>query len=311
MAMLTKRFFILGCIMLISIFVIGQDRYQDLKTKIDSIRIDSTTFGEVYGAQLDEIVLDYKQINDALKIKIDSLNGAIQSLKETDLASKSKSSFMFYALIGAGALLLVFLILFIVFMLKSSKKNKLLKQANLELGKLKAEIEQLNKYIGSEKEQHQYSLELIESEKEKVISQLKKLTSEFETYKMQTSAKEEELNKKLEEINNSNIRLQQEYEVLKKELDLQLAKNEEAALTINELKDEIQQKTSSVYNAEQEISMIRQNYNSLAAKINELQKENELLKQQINEANETKEKVNSELKKFVEELQTMLPLPKK
>jgi len=309
--MLTKRFFILGCIMLISIFVIGQDRYQDLKTKIDSIRIDSTTFGEVYGAQLDEIVLDYKQINDALKIKIDSLNGAIQSLKETDLASKSKSSFMFYALIGAGALLLVFLILFIVFMLKSSKKNKLLKQANLELGKLKAEIEQLNKYIGSEKEQHQYSLELIESEKEKVISQLKKLTSEFETYKMQTSAKEEELNKKLEEINNSNIRLQQEYEVLKKELDLQLAKNEEAALTINELKDEIQQKTSSVYNAEQEISMIRQNYNSLAAKINELQKENELLKQQINEANETKEKVNSELKKFVEELQTMLPLPKK
>ncbi|NMD00468.1 MAG: hypothetical protein GYA62_12215 [Bacteroidales bacterium] len=311
MAMLTKRFFILGCIMLISIFVIGQDRYQDLKTKIDSIRIDSTTFGEVYGAQLDEIVLDYKQINDALKIKIDSLNGAIQSLKETDLASKSKSSFMFYALIGAGALLLVFLILFIVFMLKSSKKNKLLKQANLELGKLKAEIEQLNKYIGSEKEQHQYSLELIESEKEKVISQLKKLTSEFETYKMQTSAKEEELNKKLEEINNSNIRLQQEYDVLKKELDLQLAKNEEAALTINELKDEIQQKTSSVYNAEQEISMIRQNYNSLAAKINELQKENELLKQQINEANETKEKVNSELKKFVEELQTMLPLPKK
>ncbi len=309
--MLTKRFFILGCIMLISIFVIGQDRYQDLKTKIDSIRIDSTTFGEVYGAQLDEIVLDYKQINDALKIKIDSLNGAIQSLKETDLASKSKSSFMFYALIGAGALLLVFLILFIVFMLKSSKKNKLLKQANLELGKLKAEIEQLNKYIGSEKEQHQYSLELIESEKEKVISQLKKLTSEFETYKMQTSAKEEELNKKLEEINNSNIRLQQEYDVLKKELDLQLAKNEEAALTINELKDEIQQKTSSVYNAEQEISMIRQNYNSLAAKINELQKENELLKQQINEANETKEKVNSELKKFVEELQTMLPLPKK
>ncbi|HNV96099.1 MAG TPA: hypothetical protein PKG63_06465 [Bacteroidales bacterium] len=311
MAMLTKRFFILGCIMLISIFVIGQDRYQDLKTKIDSIRIDSTTFGEVYGAQLDEIVLDYKQINDALKIKIDSLNGAIQSLKETDLASKSKSSFMFYALIGAGALLLVFLILFIVFMLKSSKKNKLLKQANLELGKLKAEIEQLNKYIGSEKEQHQYSLELIESEKEKVISQLKKLTSEFETYKMQTSAKEEELNKKLEEINNSNIRLQQEYDVLKKELDLQLAKNEEAALTINELKDEIQQKTSSVYNAEQEISMIRQNYNSLAAQINELQKENELLKQQINEANETKEKVNSELKKFVEELQTMLPLPKK
>lgn len=309
--MLTKRFFILGCIMLISIFVIGQDRYQDLKTKIDSIRIDSTTFGEVYGTQLDEIVLDYKQINDALKIKIDSLNGAIQSLKETDLASKSKSSFMFYALIGVGALLLVFLILFIVFMLKSSKKNKLLKQANLELGKLKAEIEQLNKYIGSEKEQHQYSLELIESEKEKVISQLKKFTSEFETYKMQTSAKEEELNKKLEEINNSNIRLQQEYDVLKKELDLQLAKNEEAALTINELKDEIQQKTSSVYNAEQEISMIRQNYNSLAAQINELQKENELLKQQINEANETKEKVNSELKKFVEELQTMLPLPKK
>lgn len=312
--MQTNRIFIVGCIMLISMFGIAQEqdnRYQDLKTKMDSIRVDSTTFGELYGAQLDEIVLDYKQINDALKIKIDSLNQTINSMQNKELKTKNKSSFMFYGLLVSSALLLIFLILFFVFMLKSSKKQKLLKQTNLELGKLKTEVDKLNSYINSEKEQHQFSLNAIENEKNQVLTEFKRVTNEFETSKKQSLAKEEELNKKINEINQEYSRLMHDYESLKNELTHQLAKNEETAQEINELKEEIGKKTSLIFNAEQELIAVRQTNESLTAQLTEYKNENQLLRQQIIEANETKEKVNNELKKFVEELQTMLPLPKK
>ncbi|MGQ9848035.1 MAG: hypothetical protein ACUVQP_11135, partial [Bacteroidales bacterium] len=61
--MQTKIFLLIIGISIYVLPLFSQSSYQDLKNKIDTIKIDTTTFGEIYGTQLDEIFMDMKQIH--------------------------------------------------------------------------------------------------------------------------------------------------------------------------------------------------------------------------------------------------------
>jgi len=303
-------FFIFG-ISFIAIPIFSQTSYEQLKNKIDTIKIDSTTFGEIYGAQLDEIFMDMKQINDALTQKSDSLTQIIANLQESTHKNESKNKLYFYVALGLAVLILLFALLWLIFMIKAKKNKKLYQQTSLELGKCKAEIEKLNAYVASEKEQHQNTIELLENEKNKVISEYKQSIQNLEQTQQTLQEKENEWAQLKNTFEQTVEQLKQENKHLQNELSQQVAKNEETALIINELKENERLKNEQIVNLEIEIKNLIQTKENLLVQINELKMHNEELQQQIIEANSTKEKVNEELKKFVEELQTMLPLPKR
>lgn len=309
--MQTKIFFL---IIVISIYVLplfSQNSYQELKNKIDTVKIDTTTFGEIYGTQLDEIFMDMKQINEALAQKSDSLTMVIANMQDILLKNNSKVKLYLYAVIGSIFLIVLFALLWIIFMIKAFKNKKLYQQASLEIGKGKAEIEKLNVYINSEKEQHQYSKEMLEKEKNNIISELKQVSQQFEQTQQIFKQKENEWNENKNNLEQTIEQFKQENRRLNDELSQWVAKNEETAILLNELNERVRVKNEQLLNLENELNNLTQTRDTYLAQLEELRKKNEELQMQIAEANATKEKVNEELKKFVQELQTMLPLPKR
>ncbi|NSW45666.1 MAG: hypothetical protein HPY79_07625 [Bacteroidales bacterium] len=309
--MRTKTLFLIIGISFLVLPIFSQTSYEQLKNKIDTIKIDSTTFGEVYGTQLDEIFMDMKQINNALTLKSDSLTKVIANMQDTTLKNDSKNKLYFYAALVLAFLTVLFALLWFIFMMKANKRKKIYQETSLEIGKCKAEIEKLNAYLASEKEQHQYALEMLENEKNKVISEYKQLIQKLEQTQQTLQQKENELTQVKTTFEQTIEQYKQEKQHLQSELSQQVTKNEETALIINELKENERVKNEQINNLESEIKNLIQTKDNLLVQIDELKKNSEDLQQQIIEANLTKEKVNEELKKFVEELQTMLPLPKR
>ena len=309
--MRTKILFLIFGIYISVQSLFSQTAYQELKNKIDTIKLDSATFGEIYGTQLDEVFMDMKQINDALTQKSDSLTRLIATMQESSTKNDSKNKLYFYAAIGLAVSTVLFVLLWLIFMMKASKNKKLYQQTSLELGKSKAEIEKLNAYVASEKEQHQYALERLENEKNKVISEYKQLSQKFEQTQQALQQKESEWLQNKNTLEQTIEQYKQENQHLQSELSQQVTKNEETALIINELKEIERVKNEQLANLENEMKNLLQARDALLVQVDELKKNNEELQQQVVEANSTKEKVNEELKKFVEELQTMLPLPKR
>lgn len=298
----------------ISIYILplfSQNSYQELKNKIDTIKIDTTTFGEIYGTQLDEIFMDMKQINKALAQKSDSLAMVIAHMQDISLKNNSKTKLYLYAAIVSTFLFVLFALLGVIFMVKASKNKKLYQQANLEIGRGKAEIEKLNAYINSEKEQYQHSKEMLENEKNKIMVELNKTLQKFEQIQQIFKQKENEWNENKNNFEQIIEQFKQENRQLNEELSQWVAKNEKTAILLNELNEHIRVKNEQILNLENEINNYSQTKAMLIEQIDELKNNNELLKMQVAEANAIKEKVNKELKKFVQELQTMLPLPKK
>lgn len=308
--MQTKIFlFIIG----ISIYVIplfSQTSYQELKIKIDTVKIDTTTFGEMYGTQLDEIFMDMKQINEALAQKSDSLAMVVAKMHDFSLKNNSKSKLYLYATIGSSFLIVLFALLWIIFMIKASKNKKLYQKASLEIGKGKAEIEKLNSFINSEKEQYQYSKEMLENEKNKILAEFKQISQQLEQTQQILQQKENEWIQNKNNLEQTIEHYKQENRRLNDELSQWVAKNEETAILLNELNERVRVKNEQLLNLENELKNLSQTSDIYLAQIEELKKNNEELQMQIAEANAVKEKVNDELKKFVQELQTMLPLPK-
>lgn len=294
--MQTKLFLLIIGISIYVLPLFSQTSYQDLRNKIDTVKIDTSTFGIMYGTQLDEIFMDMKQINEALSQKSDSLTMVIANMHDFSLKNISKSKLYMYVAIGSTFLFVLFALLWITFMIKASKNKKLYQKANLEIGKGKAEIEKLNSYINSEKEQYQHSKEMLEKE----LKQIQQLLQQ----------KENELTQNKNNLEQSIEQFKQENKHLNEELSQWVAKNEETADLINELNERLRVKNEQILNLENELKKLSQTSNTYLIQLDELKKNNEVLQMQIAEANATKEKVNEELKKFVQELQTMLPLPK-
>lgn len=309
--MQTKIFLLITGISIYVLPLFSQNSYQELKNKIDTLKMDTTTFGEIYGTQLDEIFMDMKQINEALTQKSDSLAMVIAHMQDISLKNNSKTKLYLYATIVSTFLFVLFALLWIIFIVKASKNKKLYQQASLEIGKSKAEIEKLNAYINSEKEQYQSYKEMLENEKNKISAEFKQISQQLEQTQQILQQKENEWIQNKNNFEQTIEQFKQENLRLNDELSQWVAKNEETAILLNELNERVRVKNEQLLNLENELNNLTQTRDTYLAQLEELKKNNEALEMQIAEANATKEKVNEELKKFVQELQTMLPLPKR
>ncbi|MGQ9847777.1 MAG: hypothetical protein ACUVQP_09825, partial [Bacteroidales bacterium] len=234
----------------------------------------------------------------------------IFTMQKDSIKNNSKSKLYLYAAIGSTFLFILFALLWIIFMIKASKSKKLYQQANLEIGKRKADIEKLNAYINSEKEQYQSYKEVYENEKNKILAEFEQISKQLEQTQKTLLQKENEWIKTKNNLEQTIDQFKQENRRLNDELSHWIAKNEETAILLNELNERVRIKNEQLSNLENEFKILSQKADTYLTQIDQLTKSNQELQMQIAEANAIKEKVNDELKKFIQELQTMLPLPR-
>ncbi len=285
---------------------INFEEYQNLRKSLDTLIINNLTFNEMYGTQLDEIFMDFKQINEALKSEIDSLKQQKIGLEQNIKEISNQYKLFLYIAIAASSLLLIFIFIWIITLFKHGKTKKLYQQALLEIGKLNAEAEKIKQNFESEKEQQNAILEKSQEEIKKLTSISHKLQDENVVLKNEN-----------EKLNNEIKSLNEKFSSTQSLLLLEQAKCEELSAHVNELIEtnkntELQNKNISEQIAkyqfieqqyQQEIQMLNNN-------LEQIKQENEILKNELQKSVESEEKINQELKKFIAELQTMLPLPK-
>jgi len=282
------------------------EKYQNFRQTFDTIKVNNLTFNELYGTQLDEIFMDFKQINEALKIEIDSLNYQKNRLQQDINKINNQYHLFIYVAIAASSLLLVFIFIWIITLFKHGKTKKLYHQAQLEIGKLNAEIEKIKQNIELEKQQYNNSLANAQDESKKLMSISQRLQEE------NTALKQDN-----EKQNNEIKLLQEELSIVKSNLLQEQTKCEELSAYVNDLLEiskntEVQNKKFSeqIAQFQQKESQYLQNIQTLNNQLEQIKQENEMLKVELKKALETEEKVNTELKNFIAELQAMLPLPK-
>lgn len=319
----------------------NKGKYNQLRQSLDSISLDSTTFGQRYGTSLDEIFLDNYQVINALSVQNDSLKKSSSSLETNYLTMMPKLTVYRYIIYGLAALALIFLVFVLLFLIKSSKLTKSLKQKNMEQGKFNSEMEKITATLANEAEQHKSSVEIFEKDKNQLLSEIQLKTNECEHLKssieilekdkykwqeqIQHKTKEnEQLKQEIEEKNNAFTSLRKSVEELKMQqesmdelhrqeqgnLQQHIQKNDELTNQINDLKNNHNLTLQQIEALKNELSIITQQKEQFSTELKQLQQEYDKLKQVADEATETKNRVDVELKKFVEELQTMLPLPK-
>ncbi len=320
---------------------VNKDKYNQLRQTLDTVSIDSATVGQRYGALLDEIFLDNAQVINALSSQNDSLKKSMAKV-ETDYQSVAqKLKFYLYAVLGVGALTLIFLVLVVLYIFKSTKLNKSLTHKNIEQGKLKTEVEELSSKLTTALEQQKMTLEQYTKEKNQLLSQIQLKNTENEQLKTSLEKKEVDYNQLLEQFQQKtteqgqlsktmsekdaallttqqsleNLKIQ--YHTLKNEhqqlqLDFQQEqkKSNELILHITELTEKNNALLHQLEILTNEWNTIKQQNEKLTDDMQQLQQAYDALKQIADEANEARNRVDEALKKFVEELQTMLPLPK-
>ncbi|MCX7863129.1 MAG: hypothetical protein N2449_09070 [Bacteroidales bacterium] len=283
-----------------------EDKYKLLRQTFDTIKIDSLTFSDLYGSQLDEIFLDLKQINEAYRFQIDSLTSTYSKNNAllTDLNNKNKM--FLYLLIASCSILLIIIIVLIIILLKKSVLNKKYQHLSMENGKLIAEIDKIKQLHQQEQELYKEHLQKNEDEKQKLTAKIQQIQQEIKTHqdeKMQMQEKINELQQKNQTLHNELMNEQTKCEELSAHVNDLLELKREKELLIEQLKAEnLQLKEIEL----KDVSTIQ----DLEKQIEELKAENNELLQRVVKAAETEQKVNNELKKFIAELQAMLPLPK-
>lgn len=282
------------------------EKYLELRQTIDTLKVNEYTFNELFGTQIDEIFMDFKQINEALKIEIDSVNKQKAFLEQSVNEIQQQYQLFLYITIAASSLLLILIFICIFTLFKHGKTKKLYNQALLEIGKLNADIEKLKQNYETEKEQYNLNVQKFEDEKQKISLIAQRVQEE------NLSQKNE-----IEKLQNELKTIQQQFSNIQSNLLQEQTKCEELSAQINEFIDDKNEKEALIKKLSEQLaqyqileSQYQQNIQDIQKQIELLKKENETLKIELQKSLETEEKVNIELKNFIAELQAMLPLPK-
>ncbi len=339
------------------------EAYQLLRKQIDTIKIDSFSFGELYGVQLDEIFMDSKQLQEALKFQNDSLTNQIKVNELLIQSITKKKTTFFYIALATSVLLLVFIIIAIILIVYQGKMKKKQQKFSIEVGKLNGEIENLKTLLATEKEKYEQIIQQAENEKQRAASIIQRLTDEkanlkndFENFAAEKNRLNETISSvqsdltqvqlKCEELTSQNNELLEaikEKDLLVENLKLQIEQHklteqslkekivgfeeqlgsyaheqlDELSKKINSLNEILTTKETELSSLKGEMNLLKQTNEINRQHITELENiivtltnENNQLKENLQKATETEVKVNNELKKFIAELQAILPLPK-
>ncbi len=270
-----------------------EEKYKQLKSQVDTIKINGLTFGEQYGSLFDEITYDLIQTNKALFQQTDSLKQTLSIILEKSTALQEKHRLFFYVSIGIGVLFLICFILLIVFIIKASKNSKKYKSTLIEIGKLNSELEN---YKQSQNQAHQ-DYKNLKNSLEESINELKaklnqkqqELLSIKDTYQQEIDQLKELLNKE----KNDHQLLKQQYEQTLKEHqqfvenseNIQALLKQELSAYVEKYKNidfqEIDQLKNMLANEKNDKENLRHQYNQLLLEYDQYKQESQKLLENI------------------------------
>ncbi len=282
------------------------DKYKTLRQALDTIKVDSSTFTELYGSQLDEVFMDLKQINEAIRVQNDSLLNQLNHNNVLVNELKAKNRMLFYLIIATSSIILILIVVLIIHLMKGGAWKKKYNVLLSENDKIQTDVQKIKQAKDEEKKAFEIQIEKLNTEKEKLTAVVHRMQDEINNKNIENTTLQEKLNLCEQKISDLQNELMQEH-----------SKCEELSAYINDLLEIKNEKELFIEQLKSEIKQINETTSHYTSTIQQLEEQIAVLKQENNEllqravkAAETEEKVNNELKKFIAELQAMLPLPK-
>jgi myosin heavy subunit len=281
---------------------------------------------------------------DSLKDKADSLtriaNNLTNDKAELDKTVKAKDKLIFYGMIGAGAIVLLLILFLILFFITSSKKNKYKKQIS-DVEKMKQDIlnkkEQLLKdaetikvkaqkditdareNVSHEIKNLNAKIDTLNTEKSNLEKRISDKINEYTQLQVQSSSAKDDLNKRINSLNLDNIDLRnkllsQEKEISErlKQIDEILREKDNLRKDFSDYKDMYENEVREKQAMEEKMkemgdapSIDPQYVETLKAETEKFKEDIRILNERVEKEVKTKEMIEDELRRFIEELKNI------